>query len=52
MSIARLEGRVALSRFLDRFPDYEAAGLAKRGGRARFRGFLDLPVVLRPSGRD
>jgi len=43
MSLARLEGAVALSRFLARFPDYALAGKPVRGGRARFRGFLSLP---------
>jgi len=44
--VARLEGRVAIERFLARFPRYEAAGEAVRGGRARFRGLLHLPVRL------
>ena len=43
MNLARLEARVALSRFLARFPDYALAGAPTRGGRARFRGFLHLP---------
>jgi cytochrome P450 len=43
MHLARLEGRIALSRFLSRFPDYALAGDPVRGGRARFRGFLHLP---------
>ncbi len=48
MTLARLEGRVAIGRFLARFPRYAAAGAAVRGGRARFRGFVGLPV--RPEG--
>ncbi len=44
MNLARLEGRVALSRFLRRYPDYVLAGEPTRGGRARFRGFLHLPA--------
>jgi len=44
MNLARLEGRVALSRFLARFPDYALAAAPTRGGRARFRGFLHLPA--------
>ena len=44
LNLARLEGRVAISRFLARFPDYAADGAPTRGGRARFRGFLHLPV--------
>lgn len=46
MALARLEGRVALGRFLARFPAYAPAGRPVRGGRARFRGFLHLPVTL------
>ena len=45
MSLARLEGRIAIGRFLVRFPSYRAAGEPLRGGRARFRGFLALPVA-------
>jgi len=44
MNLARLEARVALSRFLARFPDYALDGAPTRGGRARFRGFLHLPA--------
>ena len=44
MNLARLEGRIALSRFLRRYPDYVLAGEPARGGRARFRGFLHLPA--------
>lgn len=47
LSLARLEGRIAIGRFLRRFPGYrlsDAAGEAPvRGGRARFRGFLSVP---------
>lgn len=46
MSLARLEGRVAIGRFLARFPDYALDGPPVRGGRARFRGFLSLPARL------
>jgi cytochrome P450 len=53
MNIARLEARIALSRFLDCFPDYERSNDPIRGGRARFRGFLSLPVRVngRPGGQ-
>ena len=44
MSLARLEGRVAIGRFLQRFPGYALAGPAQRGGRARFRGYLRVPL--------
>ena len=40
LSLARLEGRVAIGRFLARFPDYRLTAPPERGGRARFRGFL------------
>src|ERR1044072_678105 len=46
MSLARLEGRVAIERFLARFPDYAPDGAATRSRRARFRVFLALPVRL------
>jgi cytochrome P450 len=42
-ALARLEGRVAVERFLQRFPRYRLAGAPVRGGRARFRGYLNLP---------
>jgi cytochrome P450 len=43
MHLARLEGRIAIGRFLARFPKYTLAGEPLRGGRARFRGFLSIP---------
>ncbi|MEN0073655.1 MAG: cytochrome P450 [Paracraurococcus sp.] len=46
LALARLEGRVAIGRFLARFPGYAPAAPPVRGGRARFRGFLHLPVRL------
>jgi len=46
MSLARLEGRVAIERFLRRFPDYRPDGKPARSRRARFRGFTALPVRL------
>jgi cytochrome P450 len=45
MALARLEGAVAISRFLKRFPDYALNGEPVRGGRVRFRGFLSVPCV-------
>lgn len=44
MNLARLEGRVAWSAFLARFPDFVLTGPPERGGRARFRGFLKIPA--------
>jgi cytochrome P450 len=46
MNLARLEGSIAISRFLARFPDYRLAGEPVRGNRARFRGFVHVPCVL------
>ena len=46
MHLARLEGRIAISGFLVRFPGYRLAGEPVRGGRARFRGFLRLPCAV------
>jgi cytochrome P450 len=46
LNVARLEGRIAIGRFLARFPAYRLAGKPVRGGRARFRGFLSIPVAL------
>ena len=43
MALARLEGAIAVSRFLARFPGYELNGAPVRGGRVRFRGFLSVP---------
>lgn len=43
LSLARLEGRIAIGRFLARFPDYVLSEPPQRGGRARFRGFLRAP---------
>ncbi len=46
MSLARLEGRIAIGRFLQRFPNYQLTSAATRGGRARFRGFLHAPFLV------
>jgi len=48
MNLARLEGAVAIGRFLARFPAYQLLGQPVRGGRARFRGFLSVPCQLLP----
>jgi cytochrome P450 len=47
LSLARLEGRIAVGRFLQRFPGYRLSAAPTRGGRARFRGFLQAPFALR-----
>ncbi|MBA4035037.1 MAG: cytochrome P450 [Bradyrhizobium sp.] len=46
MALARLEGAVAISRFLARFPNYALSGAPVRGGRVRFRGFLSVPCEV------
>jgi hypothetical protein len=46
LTLARLEGRIAISRFLARFPNFAANGPAHRARRVRFRGFTSLPVTL------
>src|SRR5882672_2672959 len=43
MALARLEGAIAISRFMARFPNYALSGEPVRGGRVRFRGFLNVP---------
>ena len=48
LNLARLEGRIAIQRFLERYPDYQRNGPATRTGRMRFRGFAHLPVRLTP----
>jgi cytochrome P450 len=42
-ALARLEGAIAIARFLARFPDYVLTAPPVRGGRVRFRGFLSVP---------
>lgn len=46
MALARLEGAIAISRFLARFPDYAVSDQPIRGGRVRFRGFLSVPCSI------
>ncbi len=48
INLARLEGRVAIGRFLKRFPHYVLSGDAMRDSRARFRGFQRLPASVYP----
>jgi cytochrome P450 len=47
MSLARMEGQVAIGKFVRRFGTIERAGTPVRGGRARFRGFLHYPVRVK-----
>lgn len=48
LNLARLEGRVAIGRFLNRFPAYQLTAPPQRGARARFRGFVTIPCALSP----
>jgi len=48
MGLGRLEGRIAIGRFLARFPDYTLHGEPVRSRRVRFRGHLSLPARLIP----
>ncbi|MEN9538153.1 MAG: hypothetical protein RLZZ126_388 [Pseudomonadota bacterium] len=43
LSLARLEGAIAVSSFLQRFPRYRLTQAPTRGRRVRFRGFLRAP---------
>jgi cytochrome P450 len=47
MNLARMEARIALAAFLNRFPDYTLDGKPARSCRARFRGFAAMPLRLR-----
>ena len=44
MNVARMEGRIAVSRLLARFRTLEPDGEPQRDLRVRFRGFRHLPV--------
>ena len=46
MTLARLEGRIAIGRFVARFPLYRLTGLPARSRRARFRGFTSIPAQI------
>ena len=47
LSLARLEARIAIGRFVQRFPAYRLDGEPTRGGRVRFRGFASVPLLCR-----
>lgn len=47
LGLARIEGRIALSRFVARFPEYGVCGQGLRARRARFRGFDTLQIETR-----
>ena len=47
MNVARMEARIAISAFLQRFPDYALEGMPERSRRARFRGFTRIAIRIR-----
>ena len=46
MNVARLEGRIAIAAFIQRYPRVDLAAAPVRDLRIRFRGFQQLPVRL------
>ena len=46
MGLGRLEARIAIGRFVARFPNYRLSSPALRSKRVRFRGHLAIPVDL------
>lgn len=46
LTLARLEGRISIGRFLARYPEFVLRDGRVRGGRIRFRGYAKLPVRL------
>ncbi|MEM9579709.1 MAG: cytochrome P450 [Pseudomonadota bacterium] len=48
LTLARMEGRIAVGKFLEAFPRYEITD-ATRAGRVRFRGFSKLMAKLNPA---
>lgn len=47
-ALTRAEGEIGLRKFFDRFPDARAAGAGSRRDSKVLRGWLSLPVTLRP----
>lgn len=45
-TLGRIEGRVAIGKFVKRFPDIRRDGPSQLHGRARFRGLSTLPVAV------
>ena len=45
-TLARLEGKIAIGRLVERFPNIRRNGPAEHLGLARFRGFNHLPVAI------
>jgi len=51
-SLARLEGRIAIGRFIERLPNYDLAGVPQRSRRVRFRGYTRVDCRGRTSASD
>jgi cytochrome P450 len=47
MNVARMEGRIAFARLLERFSGIEPRGMPERDRRIRFRGFRNLPITVK-----
>jgi cytochrome P450 len=45
-ALARMEGQIAIGKLVQRFPKLRPDGPPVRGGRVRFRGFLELPAAV------
>ncbi|MBV9747184.1 MAG: cytochrome P450, partial [Acetobacteraceae bacterium] len=46
LSLARLEARVAIERFVARFPEYRLSNAPVHAKRARFRALVSAPVAI------
>ena len=46
LTLARMEGRIAIERFLRRYPDYALNSERVGGGRIRFHGYQSLPCAV------
>lgn len=47
LTLARMEARIALQRFLNRWPNYQLIKGRETGRRIRFHGYAKLPAALR-----
>ncbi len=46
LNVARLEGRIAIRRLIERFPGLAMEQVPVRARRARFRGFVSAPMTI------
>ena len=46
LTLARMEGRIAIGRLLNRYPKYQLSEGRVSGGRIRFHGYASLPATL------